>query len=119
MEYVSALRDGILEAYTGIVAGFKNTPSIEHILPHVQAMLELVQKSMADTERTEHSVRLAIGLVGDLADAFPNGQIKQLLLAEWLANELRMKGRMEPDTKRTLRWARDVRNQTFYRGPHD
>ena len=98
-----------MEAYTGIVAGFKGTPQIELILPHVQTILELVQKCLADTERTEGVIKVAVGLVGDLADSFPNGQIKQLLLADWLASELRMKGRMEPETKRTLRWAREVR----------
>ena len=76
-------------------------------------ILELVQKCLADTERTEGAIKLAVGLVGDLADAFPNGQIKQFLLVDWLANELRMKGRLEPDTKRTLRWARDVRHLSF------
>lgn len=78
-------------------------------MPHVPAMLELVQRCLNDSERTENTIRLAIGLVGDLADTFPNGQIKQYLLADWLASELRMKGRMAPETKKTIRWARDVR----------
>ncbi|OSD03642.1 ARM repeat-containing protein [Trametes coccinea BRFM310] len=108
VEYVGNLRDGILEAYTGIVAGFKNTPKVELLLPHVPSMLELVQRCLADSERTENTIKLAVGLLGDLADAFPNGQIKQLLLAEWIANELRMKSRVSPDTKKTVRWAREM-----------
>ncbi|CDO70451.1 hypothetical protein BN946_scf184999.g92 [Trametes cinnabarina] len=108
VEYVSNLRDGILEAYTGIVAGFKNTPKVDLLLPHVPSMLELVQRCLADSERTENTIKLAVGLLGDLADAFPNGQIKQLLLAEWIANELRMKSRVSPETKKTVRWAREM-----------
>ncbi|KAI0744690.1 ARM repeat-containing protein [Earliella scabrosa] len=108
VEYVGLLREGILEAYTGIVSGFKNTPKVEALLPHVPAILELVNRCLVDSEKTESTVKLAVGLVGDLADAFPNGQIKQLLLADWIANELRMKGRLAPETKRTLKWAREM-----------
>ena len=108
VKYVGLLREGILEAYTGIVTGFKNTPKVEVLLPHVPAILELVQRCLLDSEKTETTVKSAVGLIGDLADAFPNGQIKQLLLAEWIMNELRVKGRVAPETKRTLKWAREV-----------
>ena len=114
VEYVGLLREGILEAYTGIVSGFKNTPKVEALLPHVPAILELVNRCLVDSEKTESTVKLAVGLVGDLADAFPNGQIKQLLLADWIANELRMKGRLAPETKRTLKWAREVRSSLLH-----
>ncbi|KAH8110302.1 ARM repeat-containing protein [Phellopilus nigrolimitatus] len=89
VDYVSQLREGILEAYTGTVTGLKNTEKVQLLLPHVQSMLELAQRCLADEERPESVVRLSLGLVGDLADAFPNGEIKQLLLAEWLAQILR------------------------------
>ena len=49
------------------------------------------------------------GLLGDLAEAFRNGQIKDLLLAEWIAAELRQKGRMSGEVRRNLRYAREVR----------
>jgi importin subunit beta-1 len=81
------------------------------IVPHVQNVLDLVHRCLADEERTDAVVKTSFGLVGDLADAFPNGQIKQLLLAEWLVNELRSKSRMPPETKKTMRWAREVRAQ--------
>ena len=44
-------------------------------------MLELVHRCLADEERTDSLMRLSYGLIGDLADCFPNGQLKQLLLA--------------------------------------
>ncbi|KAH8105806.1 armadillo-type protein [Phellopilus nigrolimitatus] len=97
------LREGILEAYTGTVTGLKNTEKVQLLFPHIQLMLKLVKQFLADEERPE-SVRLSLGLVGDLADAFPNGEIKQLLLAEWLAQMLRAKIRLSSDTKKTLRW---------------
>ncbi|KAI0920424.1 hypothetical protein AcW1_002169 [Taiwanofungus camphoratus] len=108
VEYVSMLREGILEAYTGVVTGFKNTEKAGLLLPHVQSIMELIQRCLADSERTDISVRLCAGLIGDLADAFPDGQIKQYLLAEWIANELRTKARLPLETKKTIRWAREM-----------
>lgn len=70
--------------------------------------MELVQRCLADEDRPESVVRLSMGLVGDLADTFPNGQIKQYLLSEWLVQALRSKTRVSSDTKKTIRWAREV-----------
>jgi importin subunit beta-1 len=82
--------------------------SVALLLPHAQSILELAQHCLSDEERTDALVRLALGLLGDLADCFPNGEIKQLLLSEWVAMELRSKGRLPPEVKKTLRWAREV-----------
>ncbi|EPQ55831.1 ARM repeat-containing protein [Gloeophyllum trabeum ATCC 11539] len=108
VEYVSNLREGILEAYTGVVTGLKNTDKINLLIPYIPNVLELVQRCLADEDRPDSVAKLSYGLIGDLADAYPNGQIKQLLLAEWIAQELRTRGRMPPETKRTLRWAREM-----------
>lgn len=51
---------------------------------------------------------MSIGLVGDLADAFPDGQIKQYLLVEWLSYALRQKTRLTGETKKTIRWAKEA-----------
>ncbi|EPS97330.1 hypothetical protein FOMPIDRAFT_1025098 [Fomitopsis schrenkii] len=108
VEYVASLREGILEAYTGVVTGLKNTEKSTLLLPHIPHILELVQKCLADSERTDSVVKLSLGLIGDLADTFPDGQIKQLLLAEWIMGELRAKGRYSTEIKKTLRWAREM-----------
>lgn len=105
---MQSLREGILEAYVGIVTAFKNTEKAGLLLPHVQSMLDLCQRCLADSERTDATVKLAVGLIGDLADTFPNGEIKQLLLAEWVASELRTRSRVTPELKKMIRWAREV-----------
>lgn len=124
---MTQLREGILEAYTGVVTGFKNTDKgmpplcvflpysptsspVEMLLPHSSNILELIQRCLADDDRSETTVKLCFGLLGDLADCFPNGQLKQLLLSEWIASDLRNKRGMSPDTKKTMRWAREVRS---------
>lgn len=73
------------------------------------SILELVHQCLADEERSDAVVKLSFGLIGDLADCFPNGQIKEQLLEEWIAHEFRSKRGMQPETKKTLRWAREVR----------
>ncbi|KAG6812910.1 hypothetical protein H0H92_015462 [Tricholoma furcatifolium] len=108
VDYVGQLREGILEAYTGIVTGLKKTPKVEILLPYVPEVLVLLQRCLADEERTDSLVRLAYGLLGDLADSYPGGQIKPLLLNAWIASELRSKQRMPPETKKTMRWAREM-----------
>ncbi|KAG6888559.1 hypothetical protein C0992_008188 [Termitomyces sp. T32_za158] len=109
VDYVGQLREGILEAYTGIVTGFKKTQKVDMLLPYAPDVLGLIQRCLADDERTDALVRLCYGLLGDLADSFPGGQLKQLLLQPWIAAELRAKSRMPPETRKTMRWAREVR----------
>ncbi|KAI6002203.1 armadillo-type protein [Pisolithus orientalis] len=108
VDYVAQLREGILEAYTGIVTGLKNTEKVGLLLSHSSTILELTQRCLADEERTESTLKLCFGLIGDLADCFPNGELKQILLSEWIALELRSKRGMSPETKKTMRWAREM-----------
>jgi importin subunit beta-1 len=108
VDYVSQLREGILEAYTGIVTGLKNTEKVGLLLPHAQSILDLIQRCLSDDERTDTLVKLAFGLIGDLADSFPNGQLKQLLLQEWIASELRNKRGLSAEAKKTMRWAKEM-----------
>jgi importin subunit beta-1 len=78
------------------------------LLPHAQSILELIQRCLSDDESTDSMVKLSYGLLGDLADCFQSGEIKQLLLTDWVASELRSKARMPSETKKTMRWAREV-----------
>lgn len=79
------------------------------LIPHVPAMLDLIQRTLADEERPDAVARLAIGLLGDIADAFPNGQVKDYLLADWVIGALKVKGRGR-ELKTTVRWAKEVRS---------
>ncbi|KAK7039221.1 karyopherin Kap95 [Paramarasmius palmivorus] len=108
VDYVAQLREGILEAYTGIVTGFKKTEKVTLLLPHAGSILELIQRCLTDEERSDSLVKLCYGLLGDLADAFPGGQLKQILLQGWIASELKSRARMSADAKKTMRWAREM-----------
>ncbi|PPQ77891.1 hypothetical protein CVT25_015378 [Psilocybe cyanescens] len=108
VDYVGQLREGILEAYTGIVTGLKKSEKAALLIPHSQNMLELVHRCLADEERSDSLMRLSYGLIGDLAECFSNGQLKQLFLSNWIASELRSRNRMPDETKKTMRWAREM-----------
>ncbi|KAJ3505061.1 hypothetical protein NLJ89_g7615 [Agrocybe chaxingu] len=108
VDYVGQLREGILEAYTGIVTGLKKTEKVNILIPHSQNILELVHRCLVDEERSDALMRLSYGLIGDLADCFPGGQLKQLFLVNWVAQELRSRQRMVEETKKTMRWAREA-----------
>ena len=73
-------------------------------------MLNFLQLAIEDVDRSEAVVRGGLGLLGDLADTFSQGQIKDLLLQEWISNALksgRGKG-MSTETRKTARWTREV-----------
>ncbi|XP_006455581.1 hypothetical protein AGABI2DRAFT_227003 [Agaricus bisporus var. bisporus H97] len=108
VDYVATLREGILEAYTGITTGFKKTDKAHLLLQHVPSILDLIQRCLKDDDRTDATMRLSYGLIGDLADSFPRGEIKHLLLGQWIVGELRTKYKMPGETKKTLRWAREM-----------
>ena len=121
-DYLSVLREGILEAYTGIITAFKGTeqgtlssksdnrvahPALVRLLqPHIQDILELVKAALIDENHGDPVYGLAYGIIGDLAEIF-GPQIKPLLLQDWVAAELKSR-RCPPENKQTMRWAREV-----------
>jgi importin subunit beta-1 len=72
-------------------------------------MMDLIRRTLEDEDKTEAALKLAIGLVGDLADTFPTGEIKEFLLADWVALALKNKSRVSSESRKTMRWAREVR----------
>lgn len=68
-EYNNELRNGIFEAYAGILQGFKSDPSkLNMIREHVQGVLALVEVAAADPNRSDAVTRSMVGVLGDMAD---------------------------------------------------
>jgi importin subunit beta-1 len=80
------------------------------LLPYVPSVLDLIHRTLMDEDRTENVFKLSMGLIGDIADTFPNGEISQHLLSDWIVGQLiKAKGRgQSAETKRTMKWAREV-----------
>ncbi|OZJ04304.1 hypothetical protein BZG36_03160 [Bifiguratus adelaidae] len=110
-DYANQLHEGILEAYTGVVQGLKAGQKANLLLPYVQNVFALCGMVYEGSHRSDSVTRSLIGLLGDLAEAFPNGEIKQLLQADWILPCLR-EGRtnrsMGAGTKEVARWAKEM-----------
>ncbi|GAA5883022.1 hypothetical protein JCM1840_004096 [Sporobolomyces johnsonii] len=110
VDYINGLREGILEAYTGIVGGVKTGGKADILLPYINGVFGFLHLALTDQDRTESILRSAIGVLGDLAEAFPNGQLKEPLSAPWVGDVLKA-GRTKlggSETKKVAKWAREM-----------
>lgn len=110
-EYVNDLREGIAEAYTGIVTGFR-TGSHEAVLqPYIESTLGFLALVASDSgDRSEALLRSTIGLIGDLATAFPPGPVLAQLQQPWVLEYIKI-GRSRgygAETRKTANWAREM-----------
>jgi hypothetical protein len=81
------------------------------LLPYIQAMFGFLNLCFTDQDRTEVIMKNAIGVLGDLAEAFPNGELKQPLSADWVQDGLkaaRSRGATASELRRIARWAKEV-----------
>lgn len=119
VDYINGLREGILEAYVGIIGSIKSSasspsapsPSPTILLPYISPIFEFLHLILTDQERTETILRSAIGLIGDLAECFSKGELKEVLSSGWVTECLK-NGRTKmggPETKRVAKWAKEVR----------
>ncbi|EPQ30681.1 uncharacterized protein PFL1_01582 [Pseudozyma flocculosa PF-1] len=113
IDYINSLREGIAEAYVGVTSGMVASGQAEKLQPYVEAMFQfigLVAQAQALTQASEALIRGAIGLLGDLASAYPKGELKVLLQEPWVAEFIKAgRGRGNtPDTRKTAAWAREM-----------
>lgn len=71
VEYNNQLRNGIFEAYSGILQGFKNAKP-ELMMPYVVHILQFIEAVFHDKERDDSVTKSAAGVLGDLADTLGN-----------------------------------------------
>ncbi|XP_012277181.2 importin subunit beta-1 [Orussus abietinus] len=75
LDYLNQLREGVLEAYTGIVQGLRGdglTPlqDVALIEPHVPFMIQFITTISQDRELSDGNISAALGLLGDLVVVF-------------------------------------------------
>ncbi|EPY52762.1 karyopherin Kap95 [Schizosaccharomyces cryophilus OY26] len=107
IDYVDALRLGIVEAFVGITQAVRTDNRLDLIQPYIHSMFALLHMITKDRERTESLTRAALGLLGDLAESFSGGQLKEYFAADWIT-ELLNSGKTKfctQQTKDIARWA--------------
>jgi len=83
IDYINSLREGIFEAYTGIIQGLRGDKRSDILLPFVGQMLQLVGHVWQDNLRSADVTRGAVGLLGDLAHSL-GPKVKQHLNQEFI-----------------------------------
>ncbi|PKI85159.1 karyopherin Kap95 [Malassezia vespertilionis] len=110
-EYVNDLRSGIAEAYVGIVSGVRAGNKADLFYPYVESTLAFIGLVASDSaDRSEVLLRSTIGLLGDLACAFPAGPVMQQLQQQWVLDYIKV-GRSRgngAETRKTANWAREL-----------
>ncbi|KAL1490417.1 hypothetical protein ABEB36_013118 [Hypothenemus hampei] len=110
VEYLNELREGVLDAYTGIIQGLKGdgpTPSPDVLMlePHIPFIVQFIIVVAQDTEHSDGTVAVAAGIVGDLCTAFGPPMVQLLDLVP--INEMLAQGRRSriSRTKTLATWA--------------
>ncbi|KZO97585.1 ARM repeat-containing protein [Calocera viscosa TUFC12733] len=109
-EYVIRLRDGIIDAYVGIVQAMRASHKENELLPYIPSIFTVILKCLNDDEydRTDTSTRTLLGLLGELAIMYPAGQIKEYLLNDAVVQTLKYTRGRSKMTKATAKWAKDA-----------
>ncbi|KAK9448198.1 armadillo-type protein [Limtongia smithiae] len=110
IEYIHRLREAILEAYSGIVQGMRERPDV--LLQYIQPIFGFLSMICTSSTfvRSESAVRAIVGLIGDIAGIYKQGEVKSYYQEEWIADLLR-KTRSDrsfsASVKETAKWARE------------
>lgn len=89
-EYINSLRNGILEAYSGIFQGFKNSSKSQILIPYAPHILQFLDSIYMEKDMDDIVMKTAIGVVGDLADTLGSNAgslIQQSLSSTQFLNE--------------------------------
>lgn len=95
---------------------FANFFLAELMQPYIESIFALLRIIYNDSNRTEALMRSSCGVIGDLADAFPNGEFRDYFREDFLtafARETRANQDFLSRTRDTARWAREqIKRQT-------
>ncbi|GMH99307.1 hypothetical protein TrVE_jg11769 [Triparma verrucosa] len=69
IDFVNTLREGILEAYTGIIQGLDDGGKVQLILPYCEAIMSFLETVTHDPNKDDEVISGAIGVLGDLSDS--------------------------------------------------
>ncbi|KAA8912681.1 hypothetical protein TRICI_003399 [Trichomonascus ciferrii] len=109
MDYIDRLRESIVDAYVGIVAGLRDAS--DQLLPYIQPIFGFLAVIQTDHElmKSESIIRSVVGLLGDIASMYPQGQVAPLYREDWVSDIIRRARdrSFSTGTKDTAKWARE------------
>ncbi|KAJ3228362.1 karyopherin beta [Clydaea vesicula] len=113
MEFNGSLKESIVEAYVGIVQGMKSGNNVNALIPYVNGIFEFLKEVIDQDERNESTIRSLLGLIGDLAEAFPPQSLANFYAGDWIdALIKRVKvERMSSQTREIAKWVREIKKR--------
>jgi len=107
IDYVNQLREGILEAYTGIIQGLKDGGSVDSIASYILAIMQFLEVCDRPENQDHYVLGKAAGLIGDIANAF-GPSLKEHLNKQYIQDILNVAYQNGDDsTKSTCTWAKE------------
>jgi importin subunit beta-1 len=112
VDYLNQLREGIFEAYTGIIQGLRSDGVADpNLLPYISHIVNFVGYVFSDNSRSEAVARGAVGVLGDLAHAL-GAQVKQQLSQTFVKDLIQECIKSDStQTQDVAQWAKDVVNK--------
>ncbi|KAI6782562.1 putative kap95 protein [Emericellopsis cladophorae] len=107
-DYVVSLREGIMDAWGGIIGAMKASGKM--LQPYVPSIFNMLKVVSGDMNRSEALMRAAMGVIGDLAEAYPQGEFSNEFREDWLTamiKQVKTNDGFMPRTIETARWARE------------
>jgi len=109
VDYLNQLREGVFEAYTGIIQGLRSDNQADPgLLPFVQHIVGFVGFVQQDVNRSDAVTRGAIGVLGDLAHALGakvRQQLQQGFVRQMISDGLKSDQQQTVDV---ASWAKDI-----------
>lgn len=110
VDYITSLREGIMDAWDGCIVAMKSSNKNQIIVPFIDPIFDLLRIVQQDPHRTEALLRSSCGVIGDLAETFPAGDFRDYFRHDFLtamAREARANTEFSSRTRDTARWARE------------
>ncbi|KAI5329242.1 hypothetical protein L3X38_028639 [Prunus dulcis] len=107
IEYTNTLRNGIMEAYSGILQGFKGSAKTHLLMPYAPHVLQFLDSLYIEKDMDDFVIKTAIGLLGDLADTLGSAVgslIQQSVSARDFLNECLTSD--DPSIKEAAEWVK-------------
>jgi len=109
VEYLNSLREGVLDAYTGIVHGLRDANKLQLFKEHVNAVLHFIRDICEDPSVSEPVMKAAVGLVGDLIFVFQAELMLHLQNAPFLMKLIEYSSRSsDPGMQKNAGWLQSL-----------
>lgn len=123
LDYIVSLREGIMDAWAGAIMAMKLSGKADVLKPFIDSIFRLLHLVFQDQNRSEGLLRSSMGVIGDIADAFPGREFAHLYQSDWLVamvKETRANREFSSRTIETAKWARDeIRKQSGMSRHHE